>query len=66
MKCRTLTLAKDMIKGVFNPLLLSAKCTKPKTAYTLPPQIRIKGNNVSIHDKKSNFSNQKTLEVEKK
>ena len=35
------------------------KYTKPKTAYTLPPQIRDNGNNVSMPDKKSNSSNQK-------
>ena len=43
----------------FDPLLLPAKYSKPKTAYTLPPLIGINGNNVSMSDKKSNSSNQK-------
>jgi hypothetical protein len=39
----------------FSPLLLLAKHTEPKTAYTLPLQIEIIGTNVSMLDKKSNF-----------
>ena len=47
------------IKGPCKVNYHLAKYAKPKTAYTLSPQMRVNGNSVSMPDKRSNSSNQK-------